>query len=59
MRNLIKQILNCENVAEKCFDLEILRRNWKLILFDTSAENLSLVSYNKKFGRYEICGKER
>ena len=27
MRNLIKQILNCENVVEKCFDLEILRRN--------------------------------
>ena len=56
MRKLISEILNSENVIEKCCELEILKRNWKLLLFDSGVDNLVLYEFNKKFGKYEICG---
>ena len=56
MRKLISEILNSENVIEKCCELEILNRNWKLLLFDSGVDNLVLYEFNKKFGKYEICG---
>ena len=56
MRKLISEILNSGNVIEKCCELEILKRNWKLLLFDSGVDNLVLYEFNKKFGKYEICG---
>ena len=56
MKKLIDQILRSEKAIEKCCELDVLKKNWKLILFDTNVENLSLIGYNKKFGKYEICG---
>lgn len=56
MRKLISEILDSENVIEKCCELEILNRNWKLLLFDSGVDNLVLYEFNKKFGKYEICG---
>ena len=56
MRKLISEILNSENVIGKCYELEILKRNWKLLLFDSGVDNLVLYEFNKKFGKYEICG---
>jgi len=56
MRKLISEILNSENVIGKCYELEILKRNWKLLLFDSGVDNLALYEFNKKFGKYEICG---
>ena len=40
MRKLISEILDSENVIEKCCELEILNRNWKLLLFDSGVDNL-------------------
>lgn len=42
MRKLISEILNSGNVIEKCCELEILKRNWKLLLFDSGVDNLDM-----------------
>lgn len=56
MRNIIYEVLNCDDVIEKCCKLDATHKNWKLLLFDTDVENLALIGYNKNFGRYTICG---
>ncbi len=56
MRNIIYEVLNCDDVIEKCCKLDATHKNWKLILFDTDVDNLALIGYNKKFGKYTICG---
>lgn len=56
MWELIWKILNCDNVLESCRQLDILGKNWKLILLDSGIDNLSDREFGKKFGRYEICG---
>lgn len=46
MGKLISEILNSENVIEKCCELEILKRNWKLLLLDSGVDNLVLYDDN-------------
>ena len=45
MRKLISEILNSGNVIEKCCELGILKRNWKLLLFDSGVDNLENTKY--------------
>lgn len=56
MREIIYEMLNCDSVIERCCKLELLGKKWKLLLFDLGINNLSNQEFNKKFGRYEICG---